>query len=99
MTDNVVVPFCPTYTTQLKILNFTNSKFQQEPNSFKKSLIRETKHLSTNADSTTDAIGGWNKNTPKPDFLTNGKNHQKHKNSETSRDMPQLVIRPSTGGL
>ena len=32
---------------------------------FKKSHIRETKHLSTDADSSTDAIGGWTKNTPK----------------------------------
>ena len=35
----------------------------------KKSRIRETKHLSTDADSSTDAIGGWTKNTPKPDFF------------------------------
>ena len=35
---------------------------------FEKSRIRETKHLSTDADSSTDAIGGWTKNTPKPDF-------------------------------
>ena len=33
---------------------------------FKKSRIRETKHLSTDVDSSTDAIGGWTKNTPKP---------------------------------
>ena len=30
---------------------------------FKKSRIRETKDLSTDADSSTDAIGGWTKNT------------------------------------
>ena len=35
----------------------------------KKSRIRETKHLLTDADSSTDAIGGWTKNTPKPDFF------------------------------
>ena len=35
----------------------------------KKSRIRETKHLSADADSSTDAIGGWTKNTPKPDFF------------------------------
>ena len=35
----------------------------------KKSRIRETKHLSTDADSSTDAIGGWTKNTPKPMFF------------------------------
>ena len=32
----------------------------------KKSRIHETKHLSTDADRSTDAIGGWTKNTPKP---------------------------------
>ena len=32
------------------------------PNNLKKSRIRETKHLSTNADSSTVAIGGWTKN-------------------------------------
>ena len=35
----------------------------------KKSRIRETKHLSIDADSSTDAIGGWTKNTPKPNFF------------------------------
>ena len=35
----------------------------------KKSRIRETKHLSTDAYSSTDAIGGWTKNTQKPDFF------------------------------
>ena len=50
----------------------------------KKSRIRETKHLLTDADSCTNAIGGWTKNTPKPDFFLNGKNHPQHKNSKTS---------------
>ena len=35
----------------------------------KKSRIRETKHLSTDADSSTNAIEGWTKNTQKPDFF------------------------------
>ena len=34
-----------------------------------------------------------------PIFLKNGKNHQKLKNSKTSRDMPKLAIHPSTRGL
>ena len=34
-----------------------------------KSRIRETKHLSTDAHSSTDAIGGWTKNTQNPDFF------------------------------
>ena len=63
----------------------------------KKSRIQETKQLST--DSSTNAIGGWAKNTQKPDFFLNGKNHQKRKNSEMSRNMTKLVIRPSTRGL
>ena len=34
-----------------------------------KSRVRETLNLSTDADSSTDAIGGWTKNTPKPAYL------------------------------
>ena len=34
-----------------------------------KSRIWETKHLWTDADSSTDTIGGWTKNTPKPDVF------------------------------
>ena len=66
---------------------------------YEKSRIRETKHLSTDADSSTNAIGGWTKNTQKPDFLKNGKKSPKRKNSETSRNMTKLAIRPSTRGL
>ena len=64
-----------------------------------KSRIRETKHLLTNADCSIDTIGGWTKNTKKPDFLKNGKNHQKCKNLETSRNMTKLAIHPLTRGL
>ena len=35
----------------------------------KKSRIRETKHLSTDADSSTDTTVGWTKNTQKPNFF------------------------------
>ena len=65
----------------------------------KKSPIRETKHLSTDADSCTDTIVWWTKNTPNPIFLKNGKNHQKHKNSKTFRNMTKLAIHPLTRGL
>ena len=65
----------------------------------KKSRIQETKHLPTNADSSTDAIGGWTKNTPKPNFFEKRKKLSKRKNSKTSRDMPKLAIHPSTRGL
>ena len=43
----------------------------------KKSCIREPKHLLTNADSSTDAIGRWTKNTPKPDFFEKQKKSSK----------------------
>ena len=42
----------------------------------KKSHIRETKHLLTDADSSTDAIGGWTKNTQKPDFFEKRLSHK-----------------------
>ena len=65
----------------------------------KKSSIRETKNLSTDADSSTDTTVGWTKNTQKPNFFQNGKNHPKRKNSKTFRNMPKLAICPSTRGL
>ena len=43
----------------------------------KKFRIRETKHLSTDADSSTDAIGGRTKNTQKPDFFEKRKKSSK----------------------
>ena len=64
-----------------------------------KSRIQETKHISTDADSSTDAIGGWTENTQKTNFFEKGKNYQKRKNSEKSRNMTKLAIRPSTRGL
>ena len=45
----------------------------------KKSRIRETKHLSTNA------IGGWTKNTPKPDFFR--KTEKITKNAKTKKHL------------
>ena len=69
-------------------------------NTLQKSRIRETKLLSTDADSSTDTIVWWTKITPKPNlFFFNGKNQQKHKNSKTSRNMTKLAIRPLTKGL
>ena len=62
-----------------------------------KSRIRETKHLSTDAYSSTDAIGGWSKNTQKPDFFEKWK--KSPKNAKMSRNMPKLVLRPLTRGL
>ena len=50
----------------------------------KKSRVRETKHLSTNADSSTDTTVGWTKITRKPKFFEKTeKNHPKPKNSKT----------------
>ena len=57
----------------------------------KKSRIRETKHLSTDADSSTDTTVGWTKNTQKPNFFENGKNHPKRKNSKNQIVMVVIV--------
>ena len=61
-----------------------------------KSRIRKTNHLLTDADSSPNTTVGWIKNTQKPNFFEKLKNHPKHKNSKTSRDMPKLAyaLRP-----
>ena len=43
--------------------------FLEIQNPWGKSRIRETKHLSTDADSITDTTVGWTKNTQKPKFF------------------------------
>ena len=45
----------------------------------KKSRLRETKHLWTDADSSADTTVWWTKNTQKPIFFLNGKNPPKLK--------------------
>ena len=45
-----------------------------------KPRIRETKHLSTNTDSSTDTTVGWTKNTQKPNFF-----EKRKKLSETQK--------------
>ena len=42
-----------------------------------KSRIRETKHLSTDADSSTDTTVGWTKNTQKHNFFEKRKKSSK----------------------
>ena len=46
-----------------------------------KTRIRETKHLSTDANSSTNTIVGWIKNTPKPDLFKKKKTKKKQKKS------------------
>ena len=41
----------------------------ESPPPQKKSQVRETKHLSTDADSSTNTTVGWTKNTQKPNFF------------------------------
>ena len=50
-----------------------------------KSLIRETKHLSTDADSSTDTTVGWTKNIQKPEFI-----EKKEKNSSKMEKLKNL---------
>ena len=65
----------------------------------KKTRIRETKDLSTNANSSIDTTVGWTKNNLKNGFFFYGKNYPKRENSKMSRNMQKLAIRPSTRGL
>ena len=48
----------------------------------KKSSIRETKHLSIDADSSTDTTVRWSRNTPKPNFFEKRKNSSKIKKTQ-----------------
>ena len=55
---------------QKKHQNLQTPDFNKKNNtSTKKSRRRETKHLSTDADSSTDTKVGWTKNTQKPNFF------------------------------
>ena len=54
---------------------------------FFKSPIRETKHLSTDADSSTDAIEGWTKNTQKPDIF-----YKQKKITKNAKTLKRLEI-------
>ena len=57
---------------------FHSSKFHESFQIFKKKYrIRETKNLSTDADSSTDTTVGWTKNTPKPNFFEKRKKSSK----------------------
>ena len=66
-----------------------------------KSCIRETEHLSTDADSSIDTTVGLTKNNQKPEFfkqlkkiIQNTKTQQ-----QKNRNMPKLAISPLTRGL
>ena len=62
--------------------------------------MRETKHLLTDADSSTDAIGGWTKNTPKLDsFSKTEKIIQNAKTQKRLEICQKLAIRSLTRGL
>ena len=51
----------------------------------KKSRIRETKHLSTDADSSTDTTVGWTKNSRKPNFFEKRKKSSKTQKLKTAK--------------
>ena len=85
----VTTPLCSN-ATNLQIHLFDNLNLNIDINIYptmqftkKKSRLRETKHLSTDADSSTDAIGGWTKNTQKPVFF--GKTEKINKNAKTQK--------------
>ena len=47
-------------------VGMAETQFASDLDTLKKSRIQETKHLSTDADSSTDTTVGWTKNTKKP---------------------------------
>ena len=55
-----------------------------ETNQQQKYRIRETKHLSTDADSSTDTTVGWTKNAQKPNFFEKRKNSFKTQKLKTA---------------
>ena len=78
-----MVPGCKTFKP------FNKSWIQESFDSKKKSRIRETKHLSTDADSSTDTKVGWTKNSQKPNFFEKQKKIiQNAQSQKTSRDRP-----------
>ena len=61
----------------MKLISLDTSNYWLKLVSHKKSHIRETKHLSTDADSSTDTTVGWTKNTQKPQKLKKRKKSSK----------------------
>ena len=70
--------WCPVVTLVTFSSNLGN--FESNPKKPKKSRIRETSNLSTDADSSTDATLGWTKHTQKPK-----KNLKRKKSSRTEK--------------
>ena len=58
--------------------------FEKNSNQDEKSRIRETKHLSTDADSSTDTTVGWTKNSRKPKFFEKRKKSSKTQKLKTA---------------
>ena len=57
--------------------------------------MRETKHLSTDADSSTDTTVGWTKNTQAPNLkIKTEKNYSKRKNSKISKNYAKISDTP-----
>ena len=73
---------------------FQVSTFQLKLNKIMKFIKKKSRIGETDADSITDTIVGWTKNTPKPNFV-----EKRKKIIQTFRNMPNLAICPSTRGL
>ena len=62
----------------------TNCEFDLEDIVECERVIRETKHLSTDADSSTDTTVGWTKNSRKPKFFEKRKKSSKMQKLKTA---------------
>ena len=60
-----------------KANTYKSDKYDGMQSDLEKSRIRETKHLSTDADSSTDTTVGWTKNTQKPKYFEKRKKSSK----------------------
>ena len=82
-----------------KLLLGSPRKFQKQPVGLdckescyiktKKSCIGETKHLLTDADSSTDTTIGWTKNTQQPNFFEKWKKSSKTQKTQTFLEICQ----------
>ena len=61
----------------MKVVGQCNGSLAKLNSLKEKSRIRETKHLTTDADSSTDTTVGWTKNSRKPKFFEKRKKSSK----------------------
>ena len=90
---NVLAPPPPPWGSSMKKISSTMDFCRKNPAYGRQSISRPMRIVAPMPQE------GGPRIPQNPNFLKNGKNHQKRKNSKTSRNMPILATRPSTRGL